>query len=119
MTPIQIKLTKGLSARVSPSDFAKVSPYQWYASCLKNKNYAATRVGPKTIYMHRLILGVHEVRDALVVDHINHDGLDNTRENLKLCSRSENLRNRREANRRRGKDVLPRFCRSCCIYGCG
>lgn len=96
MTNPQINLTKGFSALVSPSDLEIVSKYKWYASCFKNKTYAATRVGQKTIYMHRLILGIHEKRDGFVVDHINHDGLDNTRENLKLCSRSENLRNRRD-----------------------
>jgi hypothetical protein len=43
------------------------------------------------IQMHRLILNAPKGAD---VDHINGNGLDNRRENLRICSRAENLRNR-------------------------
>ncbi|GAG28472.1 unnamed protein product [marine sediment metagenome] len=42
--------------------------------------------------MHRMILGVEKGVD---VDHINGDGIDNRRFNLRACLRSENGRNRR------------------------
>jgi HNH endonuclease len=47
----------------------------------------------KLILMHRLIMspGPREV-----VDHINHNGLDNRRENLRVCSRTENNWNARK-----------------------
>jgi len=44
--------------------------------------------------MHRLILGL-EVGDKRHVDHINHDGLNNQRMNLRICSRTQNMRNRK------------------------
>ena len=43
--------------------------------------------------MHREIL---KVSDGLVVDHINHNGLDNRKANLRPASRLENSRNRRK-----------------------
>ena len=46
----------------------------------------------KTIRLHRWLLNAP---DDVVVDHINHSGLDNRRCNLRLLKRSENLHNKR------------------------
>lgn len=71
--------------------------YRWFA--LKkhgNKIYAIRRdKNNKQIYMHRQIM---EVSDrGLCVDHINGDPLDNRKENLRICSQGENMRNYRNA----------------------
>lgn len=42
--------------------------------------------------LHRLIAGCPE---GMVVDHVNGNGLDNRRENLRICSQQQNLRNRK------------------------
>jgi hypothetical protein len=58
--------------------------------------YARGYVGKGRIYMHR------EVINAPVdcqVDHVNHDGLDNRRDNLRLCTVSQNQGNSRKQNR--------------------
>ena len=44
--------------------------------------------------MHRLILGLTD--PAVHTDHINGDGLDNHRANLRVCSHAENMRNSRK-----------------------
>lgn len=45
--------------------------------------------------MHRLIMQL-EPGNKRKVDHINHDPLDNRRENLRICSNAENMRNRKK-----------------------
>ncbi len=58
------------------------------------KRGGAYLVGYKGNYskqvIHRFIM---KTQDNMVVDHINHDGLDNTRANLRNCTVSENNRN--------------------------
>jgi hypothetical protein len=51
------------------------------------------RVGGKTIYLHRLIMGAKD--RTQIVDHINHDTMDNRKNNLRICSIRESNRNTR------------------------
>lgn len=51
---------------------------------------------PKTVYMHRMIMGVEK---GLTVDHINNDPLDNRRSNLRIATQTENKQHRDGANR--------------------
>ena len=45
-----------------------------------------------SIYMHRLVL---DAPDGTEVDHVNHNGLDNRRANLRLCTHRQNTCNQR------------------------
>ena len=69
-----------------------------YQSKSHSYPYAQTTVNGKTTDVHRLI-----IKDAKVVDHINHDGLDNRRKNLRGCTHSQNNMNRLEKNSKSGK----------------
>lgn len=96
----KIPLTKGRYARIDDVDFERVAQIRW--STTKSKSaietfYAISKVGKKTIYLHRFIL---EPTDKETVDHINGDGLDNRRENLRICTQSQNLMRQRKT---RGK----------------
>lgn len=85
--------------RVSDCDFDELSQYDWHLHRVRDKFYAVRytlHFGRQLrIYMHRWILGV---RLSKHVDHIDGDGLNNERENLRACTRSQNLMNRGKAS---------------------
>lgn len=71
-------------------DAPQITPFKWYSrpSTDGRRIYAVTSIAGKTVYMHRLILPT--TND---VDHVNRDGLDNRRENLRGATRSQNMAN--------------------------
>lgn len=87
-----INLTKSKKAIIDNEDYALISQYKWYF--LSNGNYACTTIGgrknKKTILMHRLIM---QTPNNMYTDHINHNGLDNRRSNLRICTNSQNQGN--------------------------
>lgn len=42
------------------------------------------------IHLHRLIMNCPE---GMVVDHVNHDTFDNRKQNLRVCTQSQNMKN--------------------------
>ena len=92
----QIALTQGHIAIVDPADFEWLSQWKWsYTTGSNGKGARAERSfringRQKHIFMHRLIM---DAPDGMEVDHINGNGLDNQRKNLRLCSRSQNAKN--------------------------
>lgn len=82
------------------SDWKKIMNYTWYAQSERGTYYAKTsdHSGDKhrTIRMHRLLAGA---RRGQVVDHADRNGLNNRRSNLRIASLSQNLQNRRGAQK--------------------
>ena len=101
---IQISLTRGFIATVSPID-ADLLEFKWLSTSDKYAmRFVRTRPNQtkqKHIIMHRVILermmGRTLSKDE-IVDHINGDKLDNTRENLRLANKSQNNSNRGKSN---------------------
>lgn len=92
----RIKLSKGLYAKVSPEDFENLSKFRWYASLESRgtKWYAIRREKGVKIRMHREIMGLKPDPKKLgaVVDHLDHDSLNNQRWNLELVTQEENMK---------------------------
>jgi hypothetical protein len=104
---VVVPLTKGYKATVSVEDFHLVAGRKWHALEDKRKDgsvravYAAygVRAGRKnlkTIRLHRLILGV---ADGIEVDHVDGNGLNNLRSNLRAATKAQNMFNRRKCVR--------------------
>lgn len=83
----KIPLTQDKFAMVDDEDFSILSKYKWHYI---SSGYAATRVNYKVILMHRLIL---RAKKGEMCDHKNRNGLDNRRENLRKCTKSQNAMN--------------------------
>ena len=89
---IEIPLTQGKVALIDDEDYELVSQYKWHAIRKPSTNiwYA---LDSNNRYMHRLIMGA---KDDELVDHINHNGIDNRRVNMRLCTIQQNQFNKRK-----------------------
>jgi len=89
-----IPLTQGKYAIVDAEDYEWLSQYKWHAVRDNNTFYARRTLGNgRHITMHRQIM---QPAEGEVTDHMNGNGLDNRRANMRNCSRGENSQNRRK-----------------------
>lgn len=94
---MRVPLTQGYFAEVDAADFPKVEGFKWgvFKSKRSRTLYAkAKRHGP---LMHRLLLGCVP-GDGRWVDHVDRNGLNNTRENLRISTGSQNIANSQKRN---------------------
>lgn len=77
-------------AIINLDDYDLVVKYKWYARRGRHTTYAMTQINGKKIFLHRLILDYDGDAD---IDHINHNGLDNRRENLRIVPHALNASN--------------------------
>jgi hypothetical protein len=98
----EILLTQGKVALVDDADFEWLNQWKWHWHIVPGRrtgyairtDYSGPQ--PQVIRMHRLIAGAPA---GSQVDHINSDGLDNLRANLRLATPPQNQHN---AQKRRG-----------------
>jgi DNA-binding CsgD family transcriptional regulator len=81
-------------AIVDASELDHVKQYRWRSR--KNKNYLYAETGANGIPLHHIIAG--KPSRGMVIDHVNRNGLDNRRCNLKHVSIADNIRNGRKRN---------------------
>ena len=86
----RIRLTKGRYAIVDCEDFKRLSSFKWYLSDTGSNRYAVRTHRRRNIFMHRFIM---KSPPGSIVDHINRNGLDNRRSNLRIVTNRQNCWN--------------------------
>lgn len=95
----KIPLSQGKYALVDDADFEELNKYNWFAHKKSRgifyveRNYRRIEGKQTTIKMHREIM---QPLEGMVIDHIDGDGLNNQRSNLRICTGTENKQNQRK-----------------------
>lgn len=91
----EIFLTQNKIAIVDAEDYAYLNQFKWYAFKHRNTFYAVRWLFKENkqiaLLMHREIL---KPSKNIKIDHINRNGLDNRKCNLRICNNSQNMMNR-------------------------
>jgi hypothetical protein len=101
---VRVPLTRGKFALIDDADASRVLQHRWRVRQAPHTSYAITDIRNQrgelhTVSMHRFIL---EPEAGLVVDHLDDNGLNNTRANMRLCSQAENAARVRRPTSRSG-----------------
>ena len=78
-------------ALIDLEDVEKCKQHKWHVKKGINTDYAISGDTENRILLHRLVLNYHDYDK--VIDHINRNGLDNRKSNLRLVSQSRNIMN--------------------------
>jgi len=83
---------------IDEEDYDLIKDYKWSVRKHRNTFYSVANIKKDnkrhtTIQMHRLIIGLYDER---IIDHKNRNGLDNRKENLRVCTNFENAKNARK-----------------------
>lgn len=98
----EIRISKGLVAMVDDDDYAALSQHNWCARVVPRwPTYAAAHWGRSPIpgkkwrkaYMHQVIMGTVGMGRMVCIDHIDGNGLNNQRANLRICTPADNNAN--------------------------
>ncbi len=106
----EIPLTQGQVALVNAEDYDYLMIWKWH--CYKDNSGHFRAVTGKRVLgikgknvryknhkMHRMIMAIElmDLDEEMVVDHYNHNTLDNRRCNLRVCTNQQNLWNNVES----------------------
>ncbi len=109
--PMDFKI-KEQTVIIDEEDYPVISRFTWHVKKDKNTFYAYTQVKfggkPCGLPMHRLVTGMSNSQ----IDHINRNGIDNRKENLRYCTNQQNSYNRVHFNKHGFRGVyIPRGCK--------
>lgn len=82
--------SKGKTFKIDLEDYEKVKTFRWYVQKKTGVVMSVKKSGEFTL-IHRLVMGLN--KEKVEVDHINHDRTDNRKENLRIVSHLDNMKN--------------------------
>jgi len=91
-----IELSRWKFAIVDKKDYKRLIKYRWTARYSSKTWYAVRNAKVAEKRKHRLVWMHNEIKKApkgKMIDHFNHNGLDNRRENLRIATRGQNTIN--------------------------
>jgi hypothetical protein len=81
----EIELTQGYKAIVDDDMFDELNKHKWCVHKMRKNN---TMYATRLVRIHHIVMGFPE--KGYVIDHINGNGLDNRRENLRVITTGQN-----------------------------
>lgn len=97
----EIPLTRGMVALVDDEDYEMLAQYRWCVKACGSRLFYAVRAlagngGKQHVVMHRVLLNPLPGFD---VDHVDGNGLNNQRSNMRVATRQQNIANKRISSR--------------------
>jgi hypothetical protein len=91
----EIQLTQGKVALVDDEDFEYLNQFRWFSNNMNGKFYVGRYITVSKykqirISMHRFIM---KPEKGMVIDHLDRNPLNNQKNNLRICTHSDNMRN--------------------------
>lgn len=104
---MKLRGSKGLFTIVDEEDYKtfNLGLYKCSPGVCNNTIYARIWYNGKKLFLHRLIMGLLNGSSSIFVDHIDHDGLNNSRSNLRITNRTGNARNSVKKNIKKSASV--------------
>lgn len=84
-----ITTSKGVEIIADADDLEKLNKYSW---CISKTGYPVANINHKVTKIHRYILGLTD--SSIIVDHKNRNPFDNRKTNLRICTTTDNARNK-------------------------
>lgn len=110
LIPLSGKKGSGKFAMVDDEDYDFLIKYKWHVTTSPHNIYASHSSKGKRISMHRLLMNPPS---GMQVDHKDHNGLNNQKSNLRVCTKSQNQMNKTavfgRSSRYLGVSVLNQF----------
>lgn len=100
----EISLTQGKIALIDDEDYERVNQHKWYAHKERTQNYYALKNNTPRARKEKLIITrmhrfIMNARKEVLIDHKDHNGLNNQKYNLRIATYSQNQRNRKKSEK--------------------